>query len=269
MGTSLRRAQDDNDKALEADANRSPRRVLYLALHLRGRKRRATCSAPAEFREGRPCISQAPEGLQGRASREMLEQAGVGHPLETVRRVVQGGGGGDEQALAATPIKKGQQREVRQVEPGQERRRIPDLGSHGPPPRLLPPILPAIILGLLPVPFAARLPGQVLGGKAIAGHQDGEESLGPVAARPAVGIGVPFPVLEGSLLGIVSVGLLNLRPTGLPIALALAPLIMLNHRHGAEQEEVAGQPIFSRLEGRLDMLLPLPAISYYSTRSSF
>ena len=44
---------------------------------------------------------------------------------------------------------------------------------------------------------------------------------------------------------------------------------MLNHRHGAEQEEVAGQPIFSRLEGRLDMLLPLPAISYYSTRSSF
>ena len=215
------------------------------------------CSAPAEILEGRPCISQAPERLQGRARREMLEQVGVGHPLEKMRRVVRGGSGGDEQAFAASPIKKGQQREVRQVEPGQERRRIPDLGSHGTPPRL----------GR--VPFAARLPGQVLGGKAIAGHQDGEESLGPVAARPAVGIGVPFPVLEGSLLGIVSVGLLNLRPTGLPIALALAPLIMLNHRHGAEQEEVAGQPIFSRLEGRLDMLLPLPAISYYSTRSSF
>jgi len=212
---------------------------LYLSLHLSGGKRSAICSAPAEILEGRPYISQAPEGLQGRAPREILEQAGVGHPLETVRRVVRGGGGGDVEALAATPIKKGQQREVRQVEPGQERRRIPDLGSHGAPLRLLPPRLPAIILGLLPVPFAARLPGQVLGGKAIAGHQDGEESLGPVA-WPAIGIGVPFPVLVGSLLGRVSVGLLNLRPAGLSMALALAPLIMLNHRHGAEQEEVAG-----------------------------
>ena len=51
--------------------------------------------------------------------------------------------------------------------------------------------------------------------------------------------------------------------------MALAPLIMLNHRHGAEQEEVAGQPSFSGLEGRIDMLLRLRAISGYSTSSPF
>ena len=73
----------------------------------------------------------------------------------------------------------------------------------------------------------------------------------------------------GSLLGLVSVGLLNLRPAGQPVALALAPLIMLNHRHGAEQQEVAGQPSFSGLEGRLDMRLRLRAISEYSARSPF
>ena len=53
------------------------------------------------------------------------------------------------------------------------------------------------------------------------------------------------------------------------LALALAPLIMLNHRHGAEQQEVAGQPSFSGLEGRLDMRLRPRAISEYSARSPF
>ena len=53
------------------------------------------------------------------------------------------------------------------------------------------------------------------------------------------------------------------------MALALAPLIMIDHRHGAQQQEVVGQPSFSGREGRLDLRLRPRAASGYSTRSSF
>ena len=144
----------------------------------------------------------------------------------------------------AVRLEIGEQREVRQVEPRQERRRVPNEGSHG------------LGIGCLSVRGPPRPPGEILGGKAVAGHQDREESPGP-AARVAVGPSVAFPVLVGRPRRPVSVSLADRRPG----ALVPVPAARINDRHGAEQQEVALQPLLGRREGLQDALLGLVPVS--------